>query len=59
MRKHAAPPSEKCRVCSVTQRTKKVKLEVTMDSGADESVKKKMFVAAIGQQMEPLRPKKC
>ena len=65
MRKTAAPLARKYSVCSVTQKTKKVKLEVTFDSGAEESLwpisllkeiptlkivgKKKRFVAANDQ----------
>ena len=37
MRKTAAPLAQKWSVCSVTQKTNKVKLESTIDSGVEES----------------------
>ena len=38
MRNIAAPFPRKYSVCSVTQKTKKIELGVTIDSGAEESV---------------------
>ena len=74
LRKTAVLSARKHSVCSITQKSEKVKMEVTIDSGTKESVwpiffaqedsgaedrgQEKRFVAATGQENGPLRPQR-